>query len=240
MSRLQCIVTSYNRRKYLKPCLESMALDPIDLYVVDGGSEPDVMMYLEMAKLKGTIKDYCVLPNNPGADVLKNTGIERYVTNREFVMSSDDFLFHRGWSVRLTEQYRALNRGGLRYHMVACPTELVIKRHIIDFPGGKYKEVNGVLFFETSCAMVAGTMMDTATTRRVGLFPVFGQGGHGDVAIGSRMRKLGCKVGYLADPIIWHLGHEPDKEQHFPEYAKAYQDDNDMWFQKAKEDDWKP
>jgi hypothetical protein len=241
LSKLQCIVTSYKRLRYLKPCLESMKLDDIELYVVDGGGDEQIALFLTWAKISGLIADFHITSvENPGADRLKNIGIEKYVTGPEFVMSSDDFLFHRDWSVKLMRQYRALNAAGLRFPMVALPTELVIERHIVKDQRGKWATINGVQFMDTSCAMVSGTIMDTAVTRRVELFPVFGRGGHGDVAIGGRMRKCGYQVGYLAEPIIWHLGHEPDKEVHFPEYAAAYDKDTVDWRDVAKRDDWRP
>lgn len=230
--KLQCVVTSYIRPKYLKPCIESMRQDDIELYIVDGGSDDETLEYI-----KSVADGYHFMKGNPGADVLKNEGIERFVTQPEFVMSSDDLVFQKGWTDRLYSQYKQINSKGFKYPMIASPTTLVYQRHKIEYPD-HFKLVNGVEFFATSCAMVAGTIMDTAATKRVGNFPVYGVAGHGDVAIGRRFKKIGLQVGYFSSPTMEHIGGR--REDDYPEYSAVWAEDVKEFWKKAENDDWQP
>lgn len=231
----QCIVTSYCRPKYLKPCLESMRQDDIELYVIDGGSDEETKAYIR------SVSDGCLFfEGNPGADHLKTEGIQRFVTQPEFIISSDDYLFPAGWSKSVLAQYRVLRPLG--FAMVTCPTELVISRHYETTPAWadgkrKYTSVSGIELMEVGCAMVAGSVMDTEVTRRIGCFPVYGKSGQGDWAVGSRIRKLGLRSCYLRNPVIKHLGQ--DKDADYPEYSKAFEKDNDVWLPIARQDDWR-
>lgn len=242
MMRHQCIVTSYRRLKYLRPCLESMALDSVDLYVVDGGGDAEIAYFLLWAKTGGLVKDYHITSEeNPGADVLKNIGIENYVTQPQFIISSDDLIYPPGWATMLTGNYRKLNSGPDKYTMCACSTEALIadyghKPEHAD--GNVYRTVNGVRFMETGYSMVAGAVMDTEAVRRVGGFPVYGKTGCGDVAISKRLRTLGYKCGYFMSPVCDHIGRA--KPIDYPEYSAAFKIDEDVWFWKAAKDEWKP
>jgi|GEM_PF-5442346 len=240
MSRPQCIVTSYQRPKYLEPCLDSMRQDDIELYVVDGGSDQQTRSIIERLA-----DGWIFLEGNPGADVLKNAGIERFVTQSQFIIGSDDYLFPKGWSGLATEQYRALNANGLKYAMMACPTEQVIARHTQPegLNGGAgihyFRESRtGIEIMTTSCAMVAGTVMDADVVRRVGGFPVYGKSGQGDWAISKRIRRLGYEVGYLSEPVIVHLGQQ--KFEDYPEYSADFAADEAVWLKRARQDQWRP
>lgn len=232
----QCIVTSYCRPKYLHPCLESMRQDDIELYVIDGGSDQSTKDYIrELAD------GYLFFDGNPGADVLKTEGIRRFVTQPEFIISSDDYLFPAGWTTAVMDQYRVLRPLG--FAMVTCPTELVISRHYEDQPywangKAKYARIAGIELMEVGSAMVAGSVMDTAVVRQVGYFPIYGKTGQGDWAMGKRLRALNLKSAYLRHPVIKHLGQNKDTD--YPEYSKAFDIDNDKWLPIARQDDWRP
>lgn len=241
MSKLQCIVTSYKRLRYLRPCLESMKLDDVELYVVDGSLDTDIGAFLSQAHAAGLIAGYIRQPDNPGADVLKNLGINNFVTNPEFVISSDDLIYPKGWANLLMENYRKINSRADRYTMCACSTEALIvdySKKPEDAEGNVYRTINGVRFMEVGYSMVSGAVMDTEAVKRVGGFPVYGKTGCGDVAISRRLRKIGYKVGYFMEPVCDHIGRA--KPIDYPEYSATFKVDEDEWFWKAAKDDWTP
>ena len=219
-----------------------MKLDAVDLYVVDGGGDAEIAYYLLWAKTAGMIADYHITSEvNPGADVLKNIGIEQYVTQPQFIISSDDLVYPPGWATLLMDNYHRLNSGPGKYTMCACSTEEIHFDHknipeIAD--GNAYRSINGVMFMEVGFSMVAGAVMDTAAVKRVGGFPVYGKSGAGDVAISRRLKQLGYMLGYFREPICKHIGK--DKVIDYQEYSAAFRIDEDEWFWKAAKDEWKP
>jgi glycosyltransferase involved in cell wall biosynthesis len=238
---LQCVVTSYKRKKYLEPTLKSMKVSGVELYVVDGGSDDETVEII-----RRYADGYVLMEDNPGADVLKNEGIRRFVTNEEFCITSDDFLYPEGWVDDLLGQWHKLkavvgkSRNRIGFAMLACPTELVIERHTQEKGNGRgmgfhYTDFEGIWAMPTSVAMVAGTMMSTALTRAAGGFPVYGKTGQGDIAISRIFRKMGFDVGYLRSPVLVHLGQ--DKETDYPEYTANFDADDDIFQARARAHD---
>jgi glycosyltransferase involved in cell wall biosynthesis len=240
---LQCVVTSFRRPKYLEPCLKSMKVPGVEIYVVDGGSDDETVDII-----KRYADGYALLDDNPGADVLKNEGIRRFVTNEEFCITSDDFIYPEGWVDDLLDQWDKLkagpgkSRNRIGFAMLASPTELVIERHTREVGDGRgqgfhYVDVEGLWCMPTSVAMVAGTMMNTALTLEAGGFPVYGKTGQGDIAISRIFRAMGYDVGYLRSPVLVHLGQ--DKASDYPDYTINFDEDDDIYQAKARAHDGK-
>lgn len=224
----QCIVTSYQRPKYLKPCVESMRQDDIELYIVDGGSDEETKRYIR------EVSDGCIfLEDNPGADVLKNVGIQQFVTQPTFIMSSDDLEYPKGWAREIARHYAAVNNTQLRYTMLACATDGIAQSH-----GTKFSRIgDGCHVMEVGYSMVSGAMMDRAVVERVGYFPVYGKTGQGDFAISMRMRTLGYKVGYALNPTVRHIG--ATKFSDYPVYSAEFAADDEVWRPRALADKWR-
>lgn len=252
------IITSFDRPSYLAKTLESLRKTPgLDIYVVDGGSE-------DQGEIERICSEYAndwdMLPHNPGADVLKNHGIKNWMLNGcfdagqkvtprapHFLCSSDDFLYPDGWLVEALSQWGRINVSGrphgIKYAMMACPTELVIQRHTFeqgDGPTGRgcgyhYRPAKGcpeVEIMTTSVSMVAGTILDTAAVIAAGGFPVYGRTGQGDIAISREFRAKQYEVGYFKSPVLVHLGQNKDEE--YPDYSKAFELDDDVWQARAR------
>ncbi len=234
--KLQCVVTSYKRPLYLRMCLASMRQDDIELYVVDGGSDEETKKYIR------EVADGChFMEGNPGADVLKNEGIKRFVTQPHFVMTSDDFEYQQGWTDLLYEQWAKLNEAGPNYAMLASPSRDIVKWYHDEIPPGRqneYREEFGVTVMPRKTCMVAGTIMDTGATHRVGLFPVYGKTGEGDIAISLRFARIGLKVGYLLNPVVDHIGR--GKYDDYPAYSADYDAEASIHRKRAREDNWRP
>ncbi len=219
---MQVIVTSYRRLKYLRRTLESLRQDAIELIVVDGGSDEETQKYI-----RETADHAVFLQDNPGADVLKNAGL-RFVKEPEFIVSSDDLVYPKGYSKLIFDQYRALNRGALRWTFVACS---------LDNHGGEdthhyaheFTYYNGVRVREVGHSQVAGASLDTAVVKAQGGFPTrYGKTGLGDVALSVRLRRLGFKIGYFWDPVLEHIG--ASKADDYPEYTKEFRKEDDaLW-----------
>lgn len=242
--RVPYIVTSYQRPKYLERCLASLQKfrDQLEIIVVDGGSDADTCTLIRDMGDVGVF-----LEGNPGADVLKNKGID-LVTTPLFLIGSDDYTFPDGWLAMVLTQYALLNERGLKFPMMATPTELVIERHTVAKGEGPNKRgqgyhyhrdaPSGIEIMTTSVTMVAGTVMDTELTRAVGMFPVYGKTGQGDIAISKRFRSLGYEVGYLKSPVLVHLGQ--DKDTDYPEYSANFEADDAVYQQIARDEKWVP
>jgi glycosyltransferase involved in cell wall biosynthesis len=208
----------------------------IELCVVDGGE------CAESRAIARELADVVIeLRNNPGADVLKNVGIEHFVTDDIFLISSDDFVYPDNWLGTLLDQWERVNSAGLLYAMMASPTETVIARHTNPEGVGRgvgvhYKPGPGnTQIMTTSITMVAGTIMDTAACYYVGGFPVYGKTGQGDIAISRTLRKAGYEVGYFRDPVLVHLGE--DKRDDYPDYSNEFAADDSIYQAKARKHD---
>lgn len=251
------IVTSFNRPAYLKACLESLKRSDCFIGVVDGGSTTD-----GIAEALDLADDFLIVPNNPGADVLKNEGILRWVLGYpngrrlhhkvnlpsvfpipdDFIVTSDDFIFPVSWLNQLIFQWRAIRAAGaklgIRYGMMACPTDLVIERHTFPEGGGPnrrgcgyhYQKAPGcpeIEIMPTSVTMVAGTIMDTLAVHQCNGFPVYGRTGQGDIAISIELRARNWERGYFKEPVLRHLGQA--KYEDYPDYSAAFEADDDIW-----------
>lgn len=227
---LQVIVTSYRRLAYLKKTVESLRQDQIELFIIDGGSDVETLEYIQ-----GVSDEALYLKDNPGADVLKTEGIKRFITNPEYMVSSDDLGYPAGYSELLMDQYRAINKDGLAWTFMACNQD---RRdiHIAQTKG--WSIVNGVEVCSVQHSQVAGAIIDTAATKFVGYFPRHGIYSGGDMAFSKRMRAIGLKVGYFRRPILIHYGQ--GKMRDYPEYDAACKADRISGTDAARLDDWRP
>ncbi len=223
---VQIIVTSYQRPKYLKPCIESLRQDDVRIYVVDGGSDQETCNWI-----KKRVDGFKFLNGNPGADVLKNVGIKSFVEDPEFMLTSDDLLYPEGYSRILTENYHQINQGKRppAWTFCACPRGVML-----DSKRFKFEVRHGVSILPVSYCQVRGAIIDTEVCRQVGYFPVYGRSGQGDCAFSSRLRRAGFKMGYFKLPVVDHLGRH--KERDYPDYSKVFAADSDRWHDVAKRD----
>ncbi len=220
----QIIVTSYCRLKYLKRTVESLRLDDVAVYIVDGGSDEETRDFI-----RKNADAWLFLNDNPGADTLKTEGIKKFVTNREFIITSDDLVYPPGYSTLLMEQYRRLNKDSLRWNFCACNLAYIEKMT------RTWQVVNGVELREEKILQVAGAVVDRDLCRVVGYFPTqYGRSGQGDRAFSKRLHNLGVRMCYFRRPMIHHIGDS--KAVDFPEYTKAFNEDEARWIKLANED----
>ncbi len=217
-------MTSYCRLKYLKQTVESLRQDDVELIIVDGGSDRETREYImEVADAHLFFRD------NPGADFLKNAGAFGLTSGKEFMITSDDLLFPRGYAAWSLEQYRRLNRNGLEWTFVACNMD-----YIDNNPPRPFLSVNGVDILQVATCQVSGAIIDRETFVKMGGFPQYGRSGQGDWAFSKRLRALGLKMGYLRRPCLKHLGAH--KRRDYPEYSKMFDEDEREWQEAAKRD----
>jgi len=218
---MQVIVTSYCRPLYLRQTVKSLRQDPIELYIVDGGSDQETCDYIR------SVADGCLFfEGNPGADHLKTEGIKQFVTEPEFVITSDDIAYPKGYSAQILANYRAINKNGLEWTFCACN-----QWSITSNPGHRFITVNGVEILPVATSQVLGAIIDTEICRSVGYFPVYGKSGQGDWAFSKRLRDRGLKMGYWRQPIAEHIGR--NKWIDYPEYSEAFAQDEKHFHPKA-------
>lgn len=214
--KTQVIVTSWQRPKYLLPTLHSLRQDNIELYVADGGSDEETIKII-----REYADDFLVLPGNPGADVSKNEGIRRFVTNPYFIITSDDLLFEKGYSDLIVEQFTKLNSERLVYAMMACSTDHIIYHHQAGFVPTEH----GFRIMPVGTCMVSGAIMPTQLFHIIGGFPVYGKSGCGDHAISKVLRDLGYKLGFFEDIVCKHIG--VNKAHDYADYTTDFRVDED-------------
>jgi glycosyltransferase involved in cell wall biosynthesis len=211
---MQIIVTSYRRLKYLKQTVESLRQDDVELIIVDDGSnDPELEEYIRKNA------DTAIICNkNKGADFSKNVGLV-HITDKTFMITSDDLVYPKGYSKALIDQYNKLNENGLRYMFMACnmvSVEKVIKN--------KWFNDNGVEVYCVCKSQVAGAVFNTELLKKIGGWPIYGKSGAGDRALSFKLRGLGYRIGYFRSPIIKHIG--VNKHKDFPEYSENFMKDH--------------
>jgi len=221
---MQVVVTSYCRLMYLKKTVESLRQDDIQLIIVDGGSDEETQQYISQVADKSLL-----FHGNPGADFLKNAGAFGFVDQSEFMVTSDDLLFPKNYSVWALEQYRRLNSDATNWPFVACNME-----HIDRYPPRAFQSIGGVDILEVETCQVSGALIDWKIFQQVGGFPCYGRSGQGDWAFSRRLRELGFRMGYLRRPCLRHIG--ATKWQDYPQYAADFEQDERKWQKRARED----
>jgi len=225
----QVLVTSFDRLDYLKKTVATLRQDDIHLLIVDGGTEEGEARRETREFVAANADAAIFLDGNPGADVLKTIGIKKLVTAPEFIITSDDIGFPKGYSSLIFDQYRRINKGGLKWTYVACPKARTLELH-----AANYRVVNGVRVLGTSNSQVCGAIIDSQAARDAGYFPVYGKGGSGDWAFSKRMRDAGYTVGYWYEPVVEHYGDK--KSLDYPEYTRRMDADMKRWGKQTKTD----
>lgn len=227
---MQVVVTSFKRLKYLRKCVESLKQDAgVQVYVADGGSDD-----LTVEWIRQNADGWILFRDNPGADWLKTEGIKAFITDREFVITSDDILFPKGWAETLLGNYLTLNRNpdNPAFTFCACnyaPAEAVGVNH------NSWQRINGVECLPTSTSQVLGAIMSRKVCEQVGYFPNYGQSGQGDWTMNVRLEKLGIQRCYFRTPMCIHIGDH--KFEDYPEYSREFRVDEDHWQAHARADD---
>ncbi len=220
----QVIVTSYRRLAYLQRTVESLRQNDIQLFIVDGGSDEETRQYI------ASVADgHLFFENNPGADYLKTVGVKRFATQPEFMLSSDDLVYPKDGVPWAFEQYRRLNRDGLRWTFCACNMD-----YIDAHPPRPFVSQHGVDILEVNTSQVAGAIIDTAVCRELGYFPVYGRSGQGDWAFSKRVRERGLRMCYFRRPCLKHIGAA--KWHDYPDYARDFEEDERLYQALAKRD----
>ena len=223
-NKLQIVLTSYIRPKYLIPTVESLRQDDIELYITDGGSDEETIKFI-----KENSDGYLLFQGNPGADTLKSEGIKKFITNKEFLLTSDDLVYPKGYSELILENYEKINKDGLKWDYCACSFDHYLKRF-----NEKYQNINGVEIMPVATCQVAGAIINLKLCKSVGYFPTYGRSGMGDWSYSKRMRELGIKMGYWKNVIIDHIG--ASKKADYPEYTKEMVQDASKYKEIAKKD----
>ena len=221
----QIILTSYIRLKYLVPTVESLRQDDVELYIVDGGSDDETIKFI-----KQNADGYLLFKDNPGADYLKTTGIKKFVTNDEFIITSDDLIYPAGYSKQILKNYRTINQDGLKWDFVACGKPVLETKGYVE----RFITVKGIDVWPAHNSQVAGAIINTALCKSVGYFPHYGKSGQGDLSYSKRMRDRGIKIGYWRNVYIDHIGAA--KFRDFPEYSAAFIADHAIYESIGKED----
>lgn len=233
---MQIVVTSYKRLKYLKQCVESIRQDNVQLFIADGGSDEETKEYI-----KQNADGFIFFEGNPGADFLKTEGIKAFVTDKEFIISSDDLVYPKGYSELILNQYKKLNADGLKWTFCACNMQSledeVKKYNNPALHSWKWEIVNGVEILKVVVSQVAGAILDLELCKFVGYFPAYGKSGYGDRAISKRLQALGINLCFFRNPMIDHIGR--NKAIDFPEYSADFERDEAVWQDKAARDELK-
>jgi glycosyltransferase involved in cell wall biosynthesis len=227
---MQVVVTSYKRLLYLRKCVESLKQDEgVKVYVADGGSDEQTVEWV-----KANADGWILFKDNPGADWLKTEGIKAFIGDPEFVITSDDIVFPKGWSDVLLHSYLQINPNPdhPRFTFCACnyaPAERVGVDH------KSWRIINGVECLPTTTSQVLGAIMSRQICEKVGYFANYGQSGQGDWTMNLRLEKLGIQRCYFRKPMCIHIGDH--KFEDFPEYSKEFRADEDYWQKHAQNDD---
>jgi glycosyltransferase involved in cell wall biosynthesis len=221
---MQVLVTSYRRLAYLKQTVKSLRQDDVELYIIDGGSDKETVEWI-----KQNADGWLLFQNNPGADFLKTEGIQRFATEREFILTSDDLLFPAGYSRRIMENYLAVNTRYPKIHWTFCACQM-------EHQGiSEWEVVNGIECRPAKTSQVAGAIIDTDICRRVGYFPNYGRGGHGDFAFNLRLERLGIRRCFWKDPRLVHIGGR--KAIDYPRLHQSYIADKRAHMSHGRADD---
>lgn len=225
---MQVVVTSYQRPRYLKPTVDALRKqERVEIIVVDGGSDDATRTWIAANSDRSRF-----FRNNPGADFLKNTGMEM-ITDPVGMVMSDDLIMPTGGAEWAFEQYSKLNihgrAGDPEWGWVACNMDYIERK-----PPRLWKSVNGVDIMKVDTCQVSGVMMDRELWKRLGGWPRYGRAGSGDWAFSARMRKAGYKLGYLRRPCLVHLGSGKYKD--FADYSEEFDAEQRQWHQLARAD----
>lgn len=221
---MQVIVTSYRRLKYLVRTVESLRQDPVEIYVVDGGSDEETVAWI-----RANADGWLLFRGNPGADYLKTEGIKRFATQREFILTSDDLLFPGGYSARIMDNYLRLNARYPRIEWTFCACSMPHQ------PITAWQTINGIECFPTAISQVAGAIIDARIARKVGYFPNYGRTGQGDFAFNARLERIGIRRCCWKDPSIEHIGSE--KPRDYPDLHEFYLRDKREHMPHGRRDD---
>jgi len=229
VTKLQCLVTSYRRPAALEACLASMRQWDIQLYAVDGGDRDE--------DTTAILNRYCDrwlgLEGNPGADVLRNVGLQQFITDPVCVISSEDYIYPACWADTLLEQWYALQdaarAGASKWGMIACPEDGYMDgRDESDFYAGNNLFSQRRMLPTYGLLGASGLMVDTDLLRRIGGFPVYGRFGRGLTALSLEMKKRHLLCGYTSDPVVTVMRGDFAKE-----YADRRLADHDRWDARA-------
>lgn len=226
MDKMQVILTSYRRLKYMQQTVASLRQDKVELYIVDGGSDDETVAWI-----KQNADGWLLFKDNPGADYLKTEGIKTFVTEPEFILTSDDLLFPKGYSERIARNYLRINADYPKIDWTFCACQMPHQ----GIPDNAWQKVNGIECFPSSKSQVAGAIIDTAICKQVGYFPNYGRTGQGDFAFNKRLQRLGIRRCYWRDPSLVHIGAA--KAEDYRELHELYIRDKAVHMAHGKKDD---
>jgi len=206
---MQVILTSYRRLAYMRRTVESLRQDPIELYIIDGGSDPETVEWI-----KQSADGWLLFRHNPGADFLKTEGIKAFGTDNEFLVTADDLLYPAGYSDRIRANYLALNSHYPEIEWTFCACQMEHQRIT------EWDTINGIECRPAKTSQVAGAIIDREICRQVGYFPNYGRTGQGDFAFNSRLEAIGIRRCYWRDPCLIHIG--ADKPKDYPALHAEY------------------
>lgn len=217
---MQVLVQSYRRLKYLKQTVDSLRLDDVDLFIVDGGSDQPTKDYI-----KSVADKYLFFNDNPGSDFLKNEGIKHLITDNYFILSADDIEYSEGYSKLMKQQFEKLNWCELKWAFCSSNMEIVENQNL------KWSTVNGVDIYQVSGLQSASAIVSRVALMQVGLYPVYGKYGAGDWALGKMLLKSNYHCCYIRQPMVIHLGNNNAVD--YPEFQNQANIDINTNYKKA-------
>lgn len=223
---MQVIVTSYGRLAYMKRTVESLRQDPVQIYIVDGGSDTETVEWI-----KANADGWLLFDNNPGADFLKTEGIKEFATDPEFLLTSEDLLFPKGYSARIMSNYRKVNARYPKIDYTFCACQMPHQK----IGAGAWKNIHGVECAPCVTSQVSGAIIDRKIIEKIGYFPNYGKTGTGDRAVNVRLQKLGIRRCYWKDPSLLHIGAA--KATDYPDLDRLYKEVKPKYIPHAVADD---
>jgi GT2 family glycosyltransferase len=214
MPTLQVIITTFDRLKYLKLTLDSLINNAsgdydLDIYVIDGGStNDDTVGYIRRWFEDGSLAGYALFEGNPGADVLKSYGVDRFMKSAG-VLTSDDLGYPVNWDRTLIEAAREF------------PSAISISCKIDNFDQDYFGMRRGKFKYTDALPYQPCGLLKKAAFKEIGYWPrQYGVTGCGDFAITARLSAKGYQTIFIENVELIHYGQ--NKPEDYPEQYAFY------------------
>ncbi len=247
--KVAIVVVSYNNLRYLKLCLESLwektNYPNFEVVVVDNGSEPDVIEFLEACAAKEPRLKVIFNRENLGFARANNMGIAAAADCEYLVLLNDDTIVTRGWLATMV-RYLEDPRIGL----VGPVTNWAGNEARIDVPyedvgdmegfAERYTNEHAGRFFDIPmlamfCVGVRRELLD-----RLGpLDERFGVGLFEDDDYSLRVRQLWYRVVCVQDIFVHHWGRASFRRMDVQHYNRLF-NENRRKFEEKWGQAWQP
>ncbi|MFN8419887.1 MAG: glycosyltransferase [Anaerolineae bacterium] len=216
-SGISVIIPVHNALDYARACVDSLysvRVDvPIEVIVVDNGSEPDVLAWLNESADRYPNFYFHHFPQNTGFSKGMNTGV-RIARGNYLVLLNSDTLVTDGWVDRLVEAANADATLGIlspKTNYVGEGQQIEeAARHLLPEQANQYaasiRERSGIIevpermaFFCVMCSRALWELLG-------GLDEGFGLGNFEDEDFCTRTKMLGLKLAVIPSSFVYHHG----------------------------------